>query len=147
MRDEPPSFASLPRSAAAAIRIPHALGALPDGHNHLVGDVRHALHTLVVVGAPMSAHTPGPWTITDGDTKITAVHPLRKHAYEIVTVHYAFEHDQFRANARLIAAAPELVEALQSILHHAHWGRVKDGNELEDIYQLAAAALSEAGLR
>lgn len=48
------------------------------------------------------------------------------------------------ANARLIAAAPDLLETLQSILHHAHWGRIKDGNELEDIYQLAAAALAKA---
>lgn len=64
----------------------------------------------------MSKHTPGPWTITEDDTRITAVHPLRKHSYEIVTVHYAFQHDQFRANAKLIAAAPDLAEALQTLV-------------------------------
>lgn len=45
--------------------------------------------------------------------------------------------------ADLEASRNDLAEALQSILHHAHWGRVKDGNELEDIYQLAAAALAK----
>lgn len=97
----------------------------------------------------MSKYTPGPWTITEDDTKITAVHPLRKHAYEIVTIHYAFKHDQFRANAKLIAAAPDMAEALRDVLEIVTW--IGSGNaayqiDVDEALRKAYAALAKAGL-
>jgi hypothetical protein len=68
----------------------------------------------------MSKHTPGPWMVTngidiwpdDGDMRglrhIAMCHPL--HGYPELEDH--LEWDERIANARLIAAAPELLEAL-----------------------------------
>lgn len=85
-----------------------------------------------------TAHTPGPWTHRAGNN--TTNDYVKGPDGELIAMVYA---PYPSANARLIAAIPDLLEALQSILHHSHWGRVKDGNELEDIYQLAAAALAK----
>lgn len=73
-------------------------------------------------------HTPGPWRIAENSTKITAVHPLRQHAYDIVTIHYAFEHGQYEANARLIAAAPSMYEALRNFIGFAEYHELEKGN-------------------
>jgi len=66
----------------------------------------------------MNTHTPAPWTTrrTDKETvKILGNEP--KYAYEgkilIATVH---EDETDESNTRLIAAAPDLLEALQAIL-------------------------------
>ena len=62
-------------------------------------------------------HTPGPWTIGDENNQNIevcigdAVANLdRQDRYGL---HMAFSRDEMRANGRLIAAAPELLEALQ----------------------------------
>lgn len=74
----------------------------------------------------MSGHTPGPWE-TDGATEkgrryheITAVQtPERFYAYGIAHTldrDQEIGEDEDRANALLLAAAPELVEALEGLL-------------------------------
>lgn len=54
----------------------------------------------------MSKHTPGPWTIVPSKTILK--YELRR--ADTTTAWYRPEHE---ANARLIAAAPDLLEALQ----------------------------------
>lgn len=65
----------------------------------------------------MATHTPGPWTLHP-----TALHPAVRSvgtpdagARRICTVGSMNGNPVDKANARLIAAAPELLEALQAI--------------------------------
>ncbi len=66
----------------------------------------------------MSAHSPGPWEY-DGDSYIVspkadvAVASLLAIPSPLFTVRGAWDQEQALANARLIAAAPELLEALR----------------------------------
>ena len=64
----------------------------------------------------MSTHTPGPWELSydngSGRDIVASPDPL-----PICTVKISWVgHEQYRANARLIAAAPELLEAAQLAL-------------------------------
>jgi hypothetical protein len=54
----------------------------------------------------MSNHTPGPWRYEEPAT-ISAQAPTNGEWYDIITCHSAFELGQGKANAKLIAAAPE----------------------------------------
>lgn len=56
----------------------------------------------------MSKHTPGPWHVSDGwvQTDTSAVCMISRHALD----------ERELADARLIAAAPDLLEALELIL-------------------------------
>jgi hypothetical protein len=73
----------------------------------------------------MNKFTPGPWEMGD-DFQVQTVD---KHGYEIAEMR--IDVPEYEANARLIAAAPDLLEALEnlendsgSIPDHA-WQRVK----------------------
>jgi hypothetical protein len=63
----------------------------------------------------MSQHTPGPWRsrpiYESGWVDIVADDPTRS-AYEVAST----RHEHAEANARLIAAAPELLEACKWVL-------------------------------
>jgi len=61
----------------------------------------------------MSEHTPGPWIIDSDDGDIIEV---VSGDYFIADVHRLEPKDEWRANARLIAAAPELLEALEELV-------------------------------
>lgn len=66
----------------------------------------------------MSKHTPGPWSSKDIDNKVSI--PLKaiyceRIGFSVVFVNGHGEEEAF-ANARLIAVAPELLEALQDCL-------------------------------
>ena len=52
-------------------------------------------------------HTPGPWRVND---------TIYRHSFHIVDGEGAFVADTDRCNARLIAAAPELLEVLGDVL-------------------------------
>ena len=67
-----------------------------------------------VRSAKAECHTPGPWRVVAGMLTVEAENRQRGRWYDIVTVHGAFEEGEAEANARLIAAAPELLEALQA---------------------------------
>ena len=62
------------------------------------------------------ANTPGPWRITD---EMRGVGNVRVHGVESASGHGSVANcgadDTGAANARLIAAAPDLLEALQSV--------------------------------
>ena len=61
----------------------------------------------------MTGYTPGPWTV---DRHGTAYYPLRVVAGNREVVAFHAWDDEKEANARLIAAAPELLEALKAAL-------------------------------
>lgn len=58
----------------------------------------------------MSDHTPGPWRFVSGNQIRSAVHQIARV--------WMMRNGEGAANGRLIAAAPELLEALQA-LHKA----------------------------
>ncbi len=69
----------------------------------------------------MATHTRGPWEVVDYDVD----HPICGPCFCIQTTedspdyaHIAFSFDDAPANARLIAAAPDLLNALADILDH-----------------------------
>ena len=62
----------------------------------------------------MSKHTKGPW-IADGAQVFTnETNVAQANGYRI-------DRETVAANARLIAAAPELLEALTDCVEHMHW--------------------------
>ncbi len=69
------------------------------------------LATVTSLATP-SAHTPGPWTLNREEVYGENGRTIVAEAFD--------EHDDWRANARLIAAAPELLEHLHSIVEMAH---------------------------
>lgn len=93
----------------------------------------------------MSKHTPGPWWLDDdgfvasgsGDTYATVADP---HCGDR-------DIDERESNARLIAAAPELLAALQSVM--TWWAESVPPNGADDdmppqIFDAAHAALAKA---
>jgi len=64
----------------------------------------------------MSKHTPGPWEVRQAETGHTAVYPHGGRE-RIADIYCPLDiNGNHAANARLIAAAPELLEACKSIL-------------------------------
>jgi len=96
----------------------------------------------------MSKHTPGPWTI-DGFNMAAVIHctkerghPDAKHLtgdYEQIA---RCEGENWKANARLIAAAPELLEALSNLLNCVDGQH--DDEWLDRVKQKALAAITKA---
>lgn len=67
----------------------------------------------------MSKHTPGPWKIIRGDDELFISSASRKGKVEIATIDTGYIRSfaaEQRANARLIAAAPDLLENLQGCM-------------------------------
>lgn len=73
----------------------------------------------------MTKHTPGPWTINPVETYYESVGILTPNGRgfffrEIAKLQFPFDditpNEEVRANARLVAAAPELLEALQRLI-------------------------------
>ena len=60
---------------------------------------------------PKSTHTPGPWRV--GDNGHTVFGPPNGNPSPLTIAH-----DLYRPNARLIAAAPEMLEALKDLLSY-----------------------------
>jgi len=67
---------------------------------------------------PGRTYTPGPWlNIADGAERSILAHG---HHTIIATVHDLLPNDQVTANARLIAASPDLLAALEALLCDCH---------------------------
>lgn len=70
--------------------------------------------TLLAEKVAKGSHTPGPWWVDDrrpaGALQVQAQHRGKGSSYCVATVH---EWEVPDANARLLAAAPELLETLQ----------------------------------
>lgn len=93
----------------------------------------------------MSNHTPGPWQIYTKRGYSENVRTITGTDHGILAEVYSYD----EANARLIAAAPELAEALQAILVMP-WTQYPNTRYLSKQEQvaigLARAALAKAGL-
>ena len=92
-------------------------------------------------------HTPGPWRIVDGtggDLYVRDVggvitfcaKPMR---WEGQPERYESEMAEYRANARLISAAPDMLEALETIMFEFGPGTMSD-----EAFGKAVAAISKA---
>ena len=65
-------------------------------------------------------HTPGKWRVTEG-----TMHPHRRIFSEDENIGYVVDHTATaEANANLIAAAPELLEALENLLQQLRFSRL-----------------------
>jgi len=110
---------------------------------------------------PHTPHTPGPWEIVEGGNfvKVGAKgfqHWIEKHHYlggplsvadvqRNATDDYKENHALAMANAKLIAAAPDLADALEKI---ANLEIYKNGSAADYAYKIdaiARAALKKAG--
>ncbi len=91
-------------------------------------------------------HTPGPWKF-NGHERVLPVEGAQDGTNDICHV-YGINHDR-RANARLIAAAPDLLEAVEKFLEDADdRDEVIDpetGEAYEDFKQLRAAVTKAKG--
>lgn len=79
----------------------------------------------------MSAHTPGPWIVTGGERLKYVEARIGNGMLQEVASCMLCEKGDLKANARLIAAAPELLAALieankDTQLHDEHSGRWAD---------------------
>jgi hypothetical protein len=99
----------------------------------------------------MSGHTPGPWAVAWPNPRIVSAQEKKA----VASPHFAgYEEDEIEANARLIAAAPELLEALRALVavNEEHNARVavvigapKDWNDSYLAAARAAIAKAEGG--
>lgn len=67
----------------------------------------------------MSGHTPGPWTVVGASNDLRIVYSdgeLRSHVADLHSMSLCDEHGSLRANAALIAAAPDMFDALRAIV-------------------------------
>jgi len=92
----------------------------------------------------MSEHTPGPWTVHASDPEIDGEYPW----WVGVDERSAFVADVLgEADARLIAAAPELLTALEVIARPPYqWDsdESRDTKEVRRRIQIARAAIAKA---
>ncbi len=86
----------------------------------------------------MSAHTPGPWHVTPDSFVMTTSRPSLGIARVITHVR------GFDANARLIAAAPDLLEALREIDGEAVCPAAEYVPALPKIWEIARRAIAKA---
>ena len=88
-----------------------------------------------------AAHTPGPWTDKAADESQWGVYDSRgwsvAQAHQIKVLSADIKQDERTANAKLISAAPELLEALQYA--------VKQVPELATVPGIAAAIAKATG--
>lgn len=92
----------------------------------------------------MSKHTPGPWVAdikADGSTEVWSA----DYSMFIAKRHQMNDRDEAKANAALIAAAPDLLEALERLVDAVNRNAVRqeDFPELRHAYEAIAAARGE----
>ena len=69
-------------------------------------------------GSMENSHTPGPWAIYVNAPSDIVIRKMSKDGYGLCSIARV---SSGYANARLIAAAPELLEALTDCVEHMHW--------------------------
>lgn len=85
----------------------------------------------------MNKHTPGPWVVNKED--FLDVYAPNDGAYTVATVAVTTD-DEDEANSKLIAAAPDMAEALADIVNNA------PGKRHPDWLARGRAALLKAGV-
>ena len=81
----------------------------------------------------MSKHTPGPWSVDGAGIKAM----VRGGNASIVAVRHRNDGNVNEADMRLIAAAPEMLEALNALVHNVTYLDVP--NEIKDQIEAAMA--------
>ena len=83
----------------------------------------------------MNKHTPGPWT-HEGQGDITGIEDngFGRGPVDVCSVYLRTVEGRHEANARLIAAAPDLLEALECLIKSDH----------DDVIEMARAAIARA---
>lgn len=99
----------------------------------------------------MSKHTKGPWKIGAPiwmESEETKNRVITAAEYPICYFHYPFnerdEQDEIAANARLIAAAPEMLEACKSVIQLLHDINLDGGLDKNKDFMKSYNALSAA---
>lgn len=95
-------------------------------------------------------HTPGPWTIGRGYSSTNAT-PIRVNGGNLAWVcgldsEWQFTKEQTAANARLIAAAPDLLDACEESVEAARLAGIHQDPDGADLpwYVRACAAIAKA---
>lgn len=101
-----------------------------------------------------SKHTPGPWAISKINQRIDIISAdtlsakkLSKESNSGFIIAECFGDDDKEANARLIAAAPELLEALQRLVTEASVSVYKYRPDADNVHKavcLAKTAIAKA---
>lgn len=98
----------------------------------------------------ITQHTPGPWAVRHTDNGLRIVYSdgeLRSHVADLHSMSLCEEHGSLRANASLIAAAPDLLSALQQTYNAIAWdipgGNLSDEEE-EALLDTIRAAIAKA---
>lgn len=94
----------------------------------------------------MSKHTPGPWLTTESTEHWGRVNVTVQAAFTANEIATAWQGttDVNRANARLIAAAPDLLEALELMLDRFRDTEGSHGQWEEEATENARAAIAKA---
>ena len=91
----------------------------------------------------MTKHTPGPWNFyddsNDGKTNRIEIVAVGK---TVARIYHSVPAEDL-PNARLIAAAPDLLNALKRILDEPN-NTMSDGKALKEIIRIARAAIAKA---
>ena len=95
----------------------------------------------------MTQHTPGPWVTDNGHAERDGIQVWDTvHGWIIADV-VNDQHDNAEANAALIAAAPDMLEALRAAHKHAHKALTAESNSYtdeENMLDVLAAAIAAA---
>lgn len=93
-----------------------------------------------------TAHTPGPWQYDtfEGGPVAAIVEPDGTHIADISTLLNSTAHSALAVNARLIAAAPELLAALQALVGEADLGELDHDDDTRALLDTARAAIERA---
>ena len=89
-------------------------------------------------------HTPGPWT---ADNSIARVYSGARFVADAMSGQpkLGAQLDEDRANARLIASAPDLLEACETILSALRWEEDRSGTTYNGYESLQAAIAKAKG--
>jgi len=87
-------------------------------------------------------HTPGPWTAIDVEGNPSRSFTIDAGVHIGSLAVWPVAADEMQANARLIASAPDLLAALQSIVASAD---ANCGDSLANAIDTARAAIAKAG--
>lgn len=98
-------------------------------------------------------HTPGPWHVVpygDGNALVICTEPDGdwRICFLATPGDSSGAWETIKSDARLISAAPEMLEALRGCISYRNWQIAEGGlvpPELVDVWKRAEAALSKAG--
>ena len=85
------------------------------------------------------AHTPGPWHAAKHFQTDENGVPINAHGLQIAVSKYLGGTDQSFDNAKLIAAAPELLEALKNVLDWAVYDEARTDKCIDAVHKARSA--------